>query len=190
MKQCLSPLVEVHFHLQIVSHSFRESVQAVAARCPKTYKPAITALNRMIDTAPWPILWSCQNQGPCITFLSCHVLEKPPDSLNDTIPPRKMALKTHTWITLWFLITTPIVLWDAGYLFMRFVLLRYLKWPYLRALFCRPRSMKVVIFGVLFSSAHMFYRAATCTGYGNRMACTKRWDDFSVLSLLFKAFIY
>ncbi|KAF8347410.1 hypothetical protein F5887DRAFT_955649 [Amanita rubescens] len=30
-----------------------------------------------------------------------------------------MALKTHTWIALWFLITTPIVLWDAGYLFMR-----------------------------------------------------------------------
>ncbi|KAM6494851.1 hypothetical protein JOM56_009474 [Amanita muscaria] len=30
-----------------------------------------------------------------------------------------MAVKAYTWITLWFLITAPVVLWDAGYCFMR-----------------------------------------------------------------------
>ncbi|KAJ7100757.1 hypothetical protein B0H15DRAFT_1018075 [Mycena belliarum] len=30
-----------------------------------------------------------------------------------------MAVKTHTWISLWFLLTTPIIFWDAGYAFMR-----------------------------------------------------------------------
>ncbi|KAH7890236.1 hypothetical protein F5I97DRAFT_625 [Phlebopus sp. FC_14] len=30
-----------------------------------------------------------------------------------------MAVKTYTWITLWFLLTTPVILWDAGYCFMR-----------------------------------------------------------------------
>ncbi|EDQ99861.1 uncharacterized protein LACBIDRAFT_315198 [Laccaria bicolor S238N-H82] len=30
-----------------------------------------------------------------------------------------MAVKTHTWISLWFLITVPVVAWDVGYCFMR-----------------------------------------------------------------------
>ncbi|KAF9220377.1 hypothetical protein BS17DRAFT_787695 [Gyrodon lividus] len=30
-----------------------------------------------------------------------------------------MAVKTHTWITLWFLLTTPVIFWDVGYCFMR-----------------------------------------------------------------------
>lgn len=30
-----------------------------------------------------------------------------------------MAVKAYTWITLWFLITAPVVLWDVGYCFMR-----------------------------------------------------------------------
>ncbi|KAJ8502944.1 hypothetical protein ONZ45_g11301 [Pleurotus djamor] len=30
-----------------------------------------------------------------------------------------MALKPRTWISLWFLITAPIIFWDAGYCFMR-----------------------------------------------------------------------
>ncbi|KAJ3771631.1 hypothetical protein FB446DRAFT_739686 [Lentinula raphanica] len=30
-----------------------------------------------------------------------------------------MAVKTHTWISLWFLLTTPVILWDVGYCFMR-----------------------------------------------------------------------
>ncbi|KAI5886367.1 uncharacterized protein SCHCODRAFT_02641559 [Schizophyllum commune H4-8] len=29
------------------------------------------------------------------------------------------AMARHTWISLWFLITAPIVLWDSGYLFLR-----------------------------------------------------------------------
>lgn len=32
-----------------------------------------------------------------------------------------MAPKAHTWITLWFLLTAPVILWDASYCFMRFV---------------------------------------------------------------------
>ncbi|KAJ7097615.1 hypothetical protein C8R44DRAFT_949142 [Mycena epipterygia] len=30
-----------------------------------------------------------------------------------------MAVKTHTWISLWFLLTVPVILWDVGYCFMR-----------------------------------------------------------------------
>ncbi|KAF8184819.1 hypothetical protein BJ912DRAFT_1022967 [Pholiota molesta] len=30
-----------------------------------------------------------------------------------------MALKTHTWISLWFLLTAPVIAWDVGYCFMR-----------------------------------------------------------------------
>ncbi|KAF8547784.1 hypothetical protein OG21DRAFT_1424211 [Imleria badia] len=30
-----------------------------------------------------------------------------------------MAVKTYTWITLWFLLTAPVVLWDATYCFTR-----------------------------------------------------------------------
>ncbi|KJA20558.1 hypothetical protein HYPSUDRAFT_786980 [Hypholoma sublateritium FD-334 SS-4] len=30
-----------------------------------------------------------------------------------------MAPKRYTWITVWFLITAPIILWDAGYVLMR-----------------------------------------------------------------------
>ncbi|TFK34652.1 hypothetical protein BDQ12DRAFT_738062 [Crucibulum laeve] len=30
-----------------------------------------------------------------------------------------MPVKTHTWISLWFLITVPVIAWDVGYCFMR-----------------------------------------------------------------------
>ncbi|KAJ7176795.1 hypothetical protein C8R46DRAFT_1077343 [Mycena filopes] len=30
-----------------------------------------------------------------------------------------MSLKTHTWISAWFLVTLPIILWDIGYCFLR-----------------------------------------------------------------------
>jgi len=30
-----------------------------------------------------------------------------------------MAQKTYTWISLWFLITAPVMFWDAGYCLMR-----------------------------------------------------------------------
>jgi len=33
--------------------------------------------------------------------------------------PPSMAVKTYTWITLWFLLTTPVILWDVSYCFMR-----------------------------------------------------------------------
>lgn len=29
--------------------------------------------------------------------------------------------KTHSWISLWFLVTVPIIAWDVGYCFMRWV---------------------------------------------------------------------
>lgn len=32
-----------------------------------------------------------------------------------------MSVKTYTWITFWFLLTAPVVLWDATYCFMRYV---------------------------------------------------------------------
>ncbi|KAG6334855.1 hypothetical protein ID866_4231 [Astraeus odoratus] len=31
----------------------------------------------------------------------------------------RMAVKTHTWISLWFLITIPVIFWDASYCLMR-----------------------------------------------------------------------
>ncbi|KAK7052106.1 hypothetical protein R3P38DRAFT_2858603 [Favolaschia claudopus] len=30
-----------------------------------------------------------------------------------------MAVKTYSWISLWFLITAPVIAWDVGYCFMR-----------------------------------------------------------------------
>jgi len=30
-----------------------------------------------------------------------------------------MAAKTYTWVSLWFLITIPVIFWDSGYLFYR-----------------------------------------------------------------------
>ncbi|KAF9456287.1 hypothetical protein BDZ94DRAFT_1292916 [Collybia nuda] len=30
-----------------------------------------------------------------------------------------MAVKTHNWISLWFLLTVPVIAWDVGYCFMR-----------------------------------------------------------------------
>ncbi|CAK5274140.1 unnamed protein product [Mycena citricolor] len=30
-----------------------------------------------------------------------------------------MAVKTHSWVSLWFLVTAPVVAWDIGYCFMR-----------------------------------------------------------------------
>ncbi|KAJ7347875.1 hypothetical protein DFH08DRAFT_779227 [Mycena albidolilacea] len=30
-----------------------------------------------------------------------------------------MPVKTHTWVSLWFLLTAPIIAWDIGYCFMR-----------------------------------------------------------------------
>ncbi|KAF8629519.1 hypothetical protein AX17_005645 [Amanita inopinata Kibby_2008] len=30
-----------------------------------------------------------------------------------------MGVKTRTWISLWFLLSAPVILWDAGYCFMR-----------------------------------------------------------------------
>lgn len=30
-----------------------------------------------------------------------------------------MASKTHVWVSLWFLLTAPVIFWDVGYCFMR-----------------------------------------------------------------------
>ncbi|KAI0646252.1 hypothetical protein C8Q79DRAFT_1000637 [Trametes meyenii] len=30
-----------------------------------------------------------------------------------------MAVKTHTWVSLWFALTIPVIFWDAGYCFFR-----------------------------------------------------------------------
>ena len=32
-----------------------------------------------------------------------------------------MALKTYSWITFWFLASAPVIFWDAGYCFFRYV---------------------------------------------------------------------
>jgi len=34
-------------------------------------------------------------------------------------PSSAMAVKTYTWVSLWFLLTAPIIAWDVGYCFMR-----------------------------------------------------------------------
>ncbi|KAJ6618180.1 hypothetical protein B0H10DRAFT_2030919 [Mycena sp. CBHHK59/15] len=30
-----------------------------------------------------------------------------------------MPVKTHSWISAWFLLTAPVIMWDVGYCFMR-----------------------------------------------------------------------
>jgi len=41
------------------------------------------------------------------------------DFSSRTVRHNTMAPKAHTWITLWFLLTAPVILWDASYCFMR-----------------------------------------------------------------------
>ena len=36
-----------------------------------------------------------------------------------------MAVKTHSWISLWFLLTVPVIAWDVGYCMMRLVIAIY-----------------------------------------------------------------
>lgn len=36
-----------------------------------------------------------------------------------------MPVKTHSWISLWFLLTVPVIAWDVGYCMMRLVCLIY-----------------------------------------------------------------
>ena len=50
------------------------------------------------------------------TRLGVYALEH-----KDTGRKKKMAVKTYTWVSLWFLLTVPIIIWDASYCFMRYV---------------------------------------------------------------------
>ncbi|CAK5274125.1 unnamed protein product [Mycena citricolor] len=47
----------------------------------------------------------------------------PHDIRNERVDPPSlrtpMAVKTHSWVSLWFLVTAPVVAWDIGYCFMR-----------------------------------------------------------------------
>ncbi|KAL4263219.1 EXPERA domain-containing protein [Pleurotus pulmonarius] len=43
-----------------------------------------------------------------------------PGELSSSRPESSfMAYKTRTWISLWFLLTAPVIFWDVGYCFMR-----------------------------------------------------------------------
>ena len=60
-----------------------------------------------------------------------------------------MAVKTHSWISLWFLLTVPVIAWDVGYCMMRLVTIKTIYTDvhcltYFDLL--RPRSMKVEAF--------------------------------------------
>ncbi|KAI0075607.1 hypothetical protein K474DRAFT_1664045 [Panus rudis PR-1116 ss-1] len=50
-------------------------------------------------------------ERPSETRDSSHVLS--------SLRSRIMAIKRHTWVSLWFLVTIPVIFWDAGYCFMR-----------------------------------------------------------------------
>ncbi|KAJ3477357.1 hypothetical protein NLI96_g10515 [Meripilus lineatus] len=43
----------------------------------------------------------------------------PSGTLKHSHAATTMSVKTYTWVSLWFLITAPIIFWDAGYCFMR-----------------------------------------------------------------------
>ncbi|KAL0959179.1 hypothetical protein HGRIS_014460 [Hohenbuehelia grisea] len=52
--------------------------------------------------------------------LSLSRLFAPSSSSEIPLKSSKMAsLKPHTWISLWFLVTVPVIFWDVGYCFMR-----------------------------------------------------------------------
>lgn len=94
------------------------------------------------------------------------------------LPPSQrntMAVKTHTWISLWFLLTVPVIAWDVGYCFMRFVnfVFQLLVW-FLTCWFHRPRSMKVIQWVLVNSMvSSIFDRVGIYIGYGNPMRCIK-----------------
>ena len=62
--------------------------------------------------------------------------------LNNLSIPATMAPRAHSWITLWFLLTAPVILWDASYCFMRCVCYDILKIISSTRPVCRPRSFK------------------------------------------------
>jgi hypothetical protein len=75
-----------------------------------------------------------------------------------------MAPKTYTWISLWFLITAPVIAWDVGYCFMR------------------PRSFEVRTFIIKPNAewlnaelARVLCREETCIGYGHRIRFTRMY---------------
>ena len=54
-------------------------------------------------------------------FLSCSL---PSDLFSFTflgLVANMANVKTYTWITLWFLLTAPVILWNTAYCFMRYV---------------------------------------------------------------------
>ncbi|KAL1664502.1 hypothetical protein GGF50DRAFT_101691 [Schizophyllum commune] len=63
-------------------------------------------------------------RGTCELTARCSGDAGPSSSRTTTTSPApakaaSSAMAPHTWISLWFLITAPIVLWDTGYLFFR-----------------------------------------------------------------------
>ena len=75
-----------------------------------------------------------------------------------------MAPKTYSWISLWFLITVPVIAWDVGYCFMR------------------PRSFEVRTFiiqpnveGRDAELSRVLHREETCIGYGHRTRFTRTY---------------
>ena len=58
----------------------------------------------------------------------------------ELFPSPLMAVKTHSWISLWFLLTVPVIAWDVTYCMMRLVTLvavqtTYTDVPYLTLIF-------------------------------------------------------
>ncbi len=75
-----------------------------------------------------------------------------------------MAPNTYTWISAWFLLTTPVVIWDAFYCLMRYATYN-IETDYV----CQDRGLK---YG--YDQGRARWPEVTCTGSGSRMKFTRR----------------
>jgi len=84
---------------------------------------------------------------------------------------------SHTWISIWAVLSTILVLWDAGYCFTRSVTVAH--------------SLLVTYIGFVvgFYQGHARSKEGTYTGSGSHMDCTKM-STMWVLRLLFSAIPY
>ena len=92
-----------------------------------------------------------------------------------------MAVKTHSWISLWFLLTVPVIAWDVGYCMMRLVTVKIIptvwSWPFQTTI-----NEGEILFNVNKElNMNSYIRAVTFIGSGRHTHYIRRWVILIVL---------
>ena len=92
-----------------------------------------------------------------------------------------MAVKTHSWISLWFLLTVPVIAWDVGYCMMRLVTVKIIStvwsWPFQTTI-----NEGKILFNVNKElNMYLYIRVVTFIGSGRHTHYIRRWVILIVL---------